>query len=69
MGKYCAGLIITLVVAPLTAGGVAHATSAAPVQSLTSGNNFINFCATVPTAITNATQTVTGSCNPSPGGQ
>jgi hypothetical protein len=42
---------------------------AAPVPSLTSETNFINFCATAPGAVTNLTQVVTGSCNPSPAGQ
>jgi len=39
------------------------------VASLTSGNNFINFCATVPQVpITNGKQITTGSCNPAPMG-
>jgi len=39
------------------------------VPSLTSGNNFINFCATVPQVpITNGKQITTGSCNPAPMG-
>jgi hypothetical protein len=39
------------------------------VASLTSGNNFINFCATVPhLPITNGQQITTGSCNPAPMG-
>jgi len=39
------------------------------VASLTSGNNFINFCATVPQQpITNGKQITTGSCNPAPMG-
>jgi len=39
------------------------------VASLTSGNNFINFCATVPQLpITNGKQITTGSCNPAPMG-
>lgn len=42
---------------------------AAPVPSLTSDTNFINFCTTAPGAVTSLTQKVTGSCNPSPGGQ
>jgi hypothetical protein len=37
------------------------------VASLTSTNNFINFCLTVPNlAITNGQQITTGSCNPAP---
>jgi len=39
------------------------------VASLTSNNNFINFCATVPQLpITNGKQITTGSCNPAPMG-
>ncbi|OCH88981.1 hypothetical protein OBBRIDRAFT_794721 [Obba rivulosa] len=42
---------------------------AGQVPSLTSSNNFINFCATVPQLpITNGLQIVTGSCNPAPMG-
>ncbi|KAH9982101.1 hypothetical protein BGW80DRAFT_1218639 [Lactifluus volemus] len=39
------------------------------VPSLTSSNNFINFCLTVPDKpITNGLQTANGSCNPAPQG-
>lgn len=39
------------------------------VASLTSSNNFINFCLTVPNLpITNGKQITTGSCNPAPMG-
>ena len=39
------------------------------VKSLTSTNNFINFCLTVPSLnITNGKQIATGSCNPAPMG-
>ena len=39
------------------------------VPSLTSSNNFINFCLTVPNLpITNGKQITTGSCNPAPMG-
>jgi hypothetical protein len=42
---------------------------AGQVASLTSSNNFINFCATVPSLpITNGLQVKTGSCNPAPMG-
>ncbi|PIL34551.1 hypothetical protein GSI_03329 [Ganoderma sinense ZZ0214-1] len=42
---------------------------AGQVPSLTSPNNFINFCATVPSLpLTNGTQIKTGSCNPAPMG-
>ena len=42
---------------------------AGQVPSLTSSNNFINFCATVPhLPLTNGTQIKTGSCNPAPMG-
>jgi len=40
---------------------------AGQVASLTSSNNFINFCLTVPNLpITNGKQITTGSCNPAP---
>jgi len=39
------------------------------VASLTSSNNFINFCATVSEPLTNGQQIKTGSCNPAPMGQ
>jgi len=40
---------------------------AGQVASLTSSNNFINFCLTVPNVpITNGKQITTGSCNPAP---
>lgn len=43
--------------------------AAGQVASLTSSNNFINFCATVPNVpITNGQQIKTGSCNPAPMG-
>ena len=42
---------------------------AGQVPSLTSSNNFINFCLTVPNLpITNGQQITTGSCNPAPMG-
>ena len=42
---------------------------AGQVPSLTSSNNFINFCLTVPNLpITNGKQITTGSCNPAPMG-
>lgn len=41
--------------------------AAGQVKSLTSTNNFINFCLTVPNLpITNGKQITTGSCNPAP---
>jgi len=43
--------------------------TAGQVASLTSSNNFINFCLTVPNLpITNGQQVKTGSCNPAPMG-
>jgi len=43
--------------------------TAGQVASLTSPNNFINFCLTVPNLpITNGKQITTGSCNPAPMG-
>jgi len=41
---------------------------AGQVASLTSSNNFINFCATSNLPITNGQQVKTGSCNPAPMG-
>ena len=46
-----------------------HRPTAGQVPSLTSPNNFINFCATVPNLpITNGKQIQAGSCNPAPMG-
>ncbi|KAH7926196.1 hypothetical protein BV22DRAFT_375416 [Leucogyrophana mollusca] len=42
--------------------------AAGQVASLTSSNNFINFCATVNQPITNGQQITGGSCNPAPMG-
>ena len=42
---------------------------AGQVASLTSTNNFINFCATTNKAITNGQQIKEGSCNPAPMGE
>ncbi|KAI5120560.1 hypothetical protein M0805_000288 [Coniferiporia weirii] len=42
--------------------------AAGQVASLTSTNNFINFCLTVNKPITNGQQIQTGSCNPAPMG-
>jgi len=42
--------------------------TAGQVPSLTSKNNFINFCLTVNQPITNGKQIATGSCNPAPMG-
>ncbi|KAJ6449824.1 hypothetical protein C8R47DRAFT_1171446 [Mycena vitilis] len=55
----------TLVDTAFTRDGAGSGTITA---SLTSSNNFINFCATVNTAITNGKQLETGSCNPAPMG-
>jgi hypothetical protein len=41
---------------------------AGQVASLTSGNNFINFCAKFNVPLTNGQQITTGSCNPAPMG-
>jgi len=41
---------------------------AGQVASLTSGNNFINFCAESTQPLTNGLQITTGSCNPAPMG-
>jgi hypothetical protein len=46
-----------------------NVTEAGQVPSLTSSNNFINFCLTAPNLpITNGKQITTGSCNPAPMG-
>lgn len=42
---------------------------AGQVPSITSNNNFINFCATTNQPLTNGLQIKTGSCNPAPMGQ
>ncbi|KAF7972583.1 hypothetical protein HWV62_38572 [Athelia sp. TMB] len=42
---------------------------AGQVASLTSTNNYINFCATTNQPLTNGAQVKTGSCNPAPMGQ
>jgi hypothetical protein len=42
--------------------------TAGQVASLTSTNNFINFCATVDAPLTDGKQIATGSCNPAPMG-
>jgi len=42
--------------------------AAGQVASLTSSNNFINFCLTVPLPLTNGQQVTTGSCNTAPMG-
>src|SRR5260370_26123562 len=42
---------------------------AGQVPSLTSKNNFINFCLTQNTALTDGQQKVDGSCNPTPMGR
>lgn len=50
-------------------GQGAAGSAAGQVASLTSKNNFINFCATVPNLpITNGQQIKSGSCNPAPMG-
>jgi len=43
--------------------------AAGQTASLTSTNNFINFCATTKQPLTNGQQVKTGSCNPAPMGQ
>lgn len=49
--------------------GQENQTEAGQVPSLTSSNNFINFCLTVPNLpLTNGQQIKTGSCNPAPMG-
>jgi len=55
------------VIAPGFANNGQDVPTAGQVASLTSTNNFINFCLTVPNLpITNGKQISTGSCNPAP---
>jgi hypothetical protein len=55
------------VIAPAFANNGQDVPAAGQVPSLTSTNNFINFCLTVPNLpITNGKQITTGSCNPAP---
>jgi hypothetical protein len=55
------------VIAPGFANDGQDVPTAGQVPSLTSKNNFINFCLTVPNLpITNGKQITTGSCNPAP---
>lgn len=55
------------VIAPGFANNGQDVPTAGQVASLTSKNNFINFCLTVPNLpITNGKQVATGSCNPAP---
>ncbi|EIM92085.1 uncharacterized protein STEHIDRAFT_164435 [Stereum hirsutum FP-91666 SS1] len=60
-------LLSSVVATGFESDGQANAT-AGQVASLTSSNNFINFCATVDLPITNGQQITTGSCNPAPMG-
>lgn len=54
------------VIAPGFANDGQDVPSAGQVPSLTSTNNFINFCLTANLPITNGKQVQTGSCNPAP---
>jgi hypothetical protein len=56
------------VIAPGFAQDGQQTPAAGQVASLTSTNNFINFCLTVKKPITNGQQIKTGSCNPAPMG-
>jgi len=56
------------VIAPGFASDGQQVPTAGQVASLTSTNNFINFCLTVNKPITNGQQIKTGSCNPAPMG-
>jgi len=57
------------VIAPGFANNGQNVPVAGQVASLTSTNNFINFCLTVPNLpLTNGQQIATGSCNPAPMG-
>lgn len=55
--------------ANLAQTGQAGTAEAGQVASITSTNNYINFCATTGQAITNGLQQAGGSCNPVPMGQ
>ncbi|KAJ7907305.1 hypothetical protein B0H13DRAFT_695752 [Mycena leptocephala] len=57
----------SLVASSFTRNGQ-EADSETVTASLTSFNNFINFCATVDVPITNGKQLIGGSCNPAPMG-
>ncbi|KAK7038283.1 hypothetical protein R3P38DRAFT_541993 [Favolaschia claudopus] len=56
------------VVSAFTRNGQQAGSVVQNTPSLTSPNNFINFCATVSVPITNGQQLVGGSCNPAPMG-
>ena len=56
------------VIAPGFANNGQNPPVAGQVASLTSTNNFINFCKTTNLPITNGQQITTGSCNPAPMG-
>ena len=65
---YCLALDPAVIATGFEQDGQAVQT-AGQVASLTSSNNFINFCLTVPNLpITNGQQIKTGSCNPAPMG-
>jgi hypothetical protein len=51
-----------------TSISVVHVYCTGQVASLTSSNNFINFCKTVNVPLTNGAQVADGSCNPAPMG-
>ncbi|KAF8887721.1 hypothetical protein BD779DRAFT_485496 [Infundibulicybe gibba] len=54
------------VIAPGFANDGQDVPAAGQVASLTSTNNFINFCLTVPLPLTDGKQVTGGSCNPAP---
>ncbi len=60
--------LLNSVIATSFANNGQNVPEAGQVPSLTSSNNFINFCATVQKPITNGEQSATGSCNPAPMG-
>ncbi|KAM5531094.1 hypothetical protein V8D89_015259 [Ganoderma adspersum] len=61
-------LLSSVIATGFAQNGQAQA-EAGQVPSLTSTNNFINFCATTNKAITNGQQIKEGSCNPAPMGE
>jgi hypothetical protein len=62
------GLDPSVIAKGFASNGQQNLTEPNQVASLTSTNNFINFCATSKLPITNGQQIKTGSCNPAPMG-
>ncbi|KAF7364045.1 hypothetical protein MSAN_01063200 [Mycena sanguinolenta] len=58
----------SVIASSFTRNGVIPDSDVPNNASLTSSNNFINFCATITAPISNGTQLASGSCNPAPMG-